>query len=290
MKILELKNINYTYGRGTPFEKHALKDVSLSIEKGKITGIIGHTGSGKSTLVSILVGLNKPDTGELLFNGANVWEESKHPKGVKYNIGLVMQYPEYQLFDETVFDDICYAPRNMQLSEDEIKERVREAALYTGLSEQILSKSPFDLSGGQKRRAAIAGVLAMRPGVLVLDEPAAGLDPQGRAEILGGLRSYRDSMGTSIIIVSHSMEDIARYCDDIIVMNNGSVRMHGNAQDVFSDASMLTECGLTMPDITYICKKLKEQGMPIDDTVLTIEDACRQIHSCLEKKRGEAHA
>ena len=290
MKILDLKNISYTYGRGTPFERRALNGVDLSVEQGSITGIIGHTGSGKSTLVQILVGLLKPDEGELYFGSVNVWENPKKPQGVKFNIGLVMQYPEYQLFDETVLDDIAYAPKNMKLTPAEIDERVKEAAAYTGLTDDLLDKSPFELSGGQKRRVAIAGVLAMRPKVLVLDEPAAGLDPKGRAEILGGLRAYRDKMGITVVIVSHSMEDIARYCDDIVVMDSGKVKIHGPAELVFSEPSSLRDSGLNIPDITYITQKLREGGMPIKGTVLTVEDACREISRALNGRRGANHA
>lgn len=288
--MIELKNINYTYGIGTPFEKQALKNVNLSIKSGVVTGIIGHTGSGKSTLVQILVGLLKPDDGLFTFQEKNVWEDPKKPNGVKFNIGLVMQYPEYQLFDETVISDIGFAPRNMGLSDDEISERVKEAALYTGLSDEILQKSPFELSGGQKRRAAIAGVIAMRPKVLVLDEPAAGLDPKGRAEILGGLRTYCDRMGASVVIVSHSMEDIARYCDDIIVMNNGTVAMQGGTDEVFSHSEQLLEYGLNIPNITRICKMLAENGMPIDRTVLTVEEAREIILELMKNKREEKNA
>ncbi len=284
MTILELKNINYIYGRGTPFEKQALNDVSLCVEEKKLTGIIGHTGSGKSTLVQIMVGLLKADSGELIFDGKDVWENPKKPQGAKFNIGLVMQYPEYQLFDETVRADIGYAPRNMGLSDAEISTRVKEAALYTGLTEDILDKSPFELSGGQKRRVAIAGVLAMRPKVLVLDEPAAGLDPKGRAEILGGLRSYCDKVGASIVIVSHSMEDIARYCDNIVVLKGGSVAMSGNARRVFSNPISLDACGLNVPSITRICKTLHDMGMPINDTVLTVEEAAEQILACFRRE------
>ena len=290
MEILKLDHISYTYGRGTPFEKTAIKDLSVSIEQGKITGIIGHTGSGKSTLVQIMVGLIKADEGDLVYNGINVWENPKKPQGIKFNIGLVMQYPEYQLFDETVYDDIAYAPRNMKLSDQEVKERVCEAASYTGIGQELFPQSPFELSGGQKRRVAIAGILAMRPRVLVLDEPAAGLDPKGRAEILGGLRSYCDRTGTSIVIVSHSMEDIARYCDDIIVMNDGRVKIHGPAEVVFSQPEQLLGYGLNIPDITYICRRLKEAGMPISDTVLTIEQASKLIKLCFDEKRRERNA
>ena len=290
MKILDLKNISYTYGSGTPFERLALNGVELSIEEGSITGIIGHTGSGKSTLVQILVGLLKPDEGELFFDSKNVWQNPKRPQGVRFNIGLVMQYPEYQLFDETVLDDIAYAPKNMKLSPEEIDERVKEAAVYTGLTEDILNKSPFELSGGQKRRVAIAGVLAMRPKVLVLDEPAAGLDPKGRAEILGGLRAYRDKMGITVVIVSHSMEDIARYCDDIVVMDSGKVKIHGSAEVVFSDPKTLKNSGLNIPDITYITQELRKHGLPIKGTVLTVEDACREISLALNGKRGDSRA
>ncbi len=290
MVILELENISYTYGKGTPFEKKALCDVSLSIDKGSVTGIIGHTGSGKSTLVEIMVGLLKSDSGVLYFDGKNVWENPKKPKGAKFNIGLVMQYPEYQLFDETVMADIAYAPKNMGLSDDEIHERVKEAALYTGLPDEILQKSPFELSGGQKRRVAIAGVLAMRPKVLVLDEPAAGLDPKGRAEILGGLRSYCDKIGSSIVIVSHSMEDIARYSDNIIVMSEGSVVMQGKTRDIFSQPEKLEGFGLSVPSITKICTKLRRCGMPLDLTPLTVEEASDAVLKCLKNNGGRANA
>ena len=290
MKILELNHVNYTYGAGTPFQKKALDDVSLQIESGKVTGIIGHTGSGKSTLVSILVGIIKPDSGEFIFDSQNVWQNPKHPTNIRFNIGLVMQYPEYQLFDETVREDIAFAPKNMNLSKEEIEERVNEAALYTGLTEEILSKSPFDLSGGQKRRAAIAGVLAMRPRVLVLDEPAAGLDPKGRAEILGGLRTYGEKMGASVVIVSHSMEDIARYCDNIIVMNNGHVELYGSTAEVFSQPETLKKCGLNIPNVTHICRRLKECGFPIDGTILTVEDAAELIVREFKKKQEEKNA
>ena len=290
MNVLELKNVKYTYGKSTPFEKLAINDVSLAIQSGKITGIIGHTGSGKSTLVQILVGLLPPDEGELIYDSVNVWENPKKPQGLKFNIGLVMQYPEYQLFDETVLDDIAYAPRNMKLSEEEIKERVYESARYTGITDDLLSKSPFDLSGGQKRRVAIAGVMAMRPKVLVLDEPAAGLDPKGRAEILGGLRAYCDQTGISIVIVSHSMEDIARYCDDIIVMNDGKVELHGSAELVFENEQLLESFGLKVPNITHICRELRNKGINIDKTVLTVKQACSMIKACFEEKRRNSRA
>ena len=284
MDIIKLENVSYIYGADTPFEKKALDSINLTVKKGSITGIIGHTGSGKSTLVQILVGLLKP-CGTYYFDSHNVWENEKKPQGVKFNVGLVMQYPEYQLFDETVYEDIAYAPKNMGLSDEEIHQRVREAAIYTGLSVEILNKSPFELSGGQKRRAAIAGVLAMRPSVLVLDEPAAGLDPRGREEILGGLRSYRDRIGATVIIVSHSMEDMAKYCDDIIVLKDGRVSFTGTSAEVFSDSSRLVECGLNVPQITEICKKLKEKGLDLDQTVLNVEDAARIIKELFDKKR-----
>lgn len=290
MTVLELKNINYTYGKDTPFEKKALDNVSLSIKSGAVTGIIGHTGSGKSTLVQVMVGLLKQDEGTFLFEGNDVWENPKKPTGVRFNIGLVMQYPEYQLFDETVISDIGFAPRNMGLDENEINERVKEAALYTGLGDDILFKSPFELSGGQKRRAAIAGVIAMRPKVLVLDEPAAGLDPKGRTEILGGLRTYCDRMGASVVIVSHSMEDIARYCDNIIVMNKGRVALEGTTEEVFSHTDVLHLCGLKVPNITNICSLLREGGMPIDKTVLTIEQAREIILDLIQKKKEDTNA
>ena len=239
-EIIKVENVSYIYSKGTPFQKYALDNVSVSFEKGKITGLIGHTGSGKSTLVSLLNGLNKPTEGRILLDGIDIWEKPKEIAKIRFKVGLVMQYPEYQLFEDTVLADIGFGPRNQGLSDEEVKQRTLDAIRFTGIGKEILDKSPFDLSGGQKRRVAIAGVIAMRPDVLVLDEPAAGLDPRGRREILGGLRKLVEETGTTIILVSHSMEDMAHYCDNVVVMNNSRLYKSGTVEEVFSLGSELT--------------------------------------------------
>ena len=266
--ILELQNVSYRYGVGTPFEKVALDDVSVAFERGKITGLIGHTGSGKSTLVQLLNGLLRPKTGKILLDGVDIWEKPKKIAAIRYRVGLVMQYPEYQLFDDTVRADIGFAPRNMGLSNEEIEERVKEAAAFVGLDDALLDQSPFALSGGQKRRAAIAGTIAMRPDVLVLDEPAAGLDPIGRSEILGGLRAYQQAYGTTVILVSHSMEDMAQYCDRIVALNNSKLFMEGTVEEVFSRAAELSEAGLDIPIVARIALSLQRAGVPLSGKAL----------------------
>lgn len=271
MNVIELKGVSYVYSAGTPFQKNALNDINVAFERGKVTGLIGHTGSGKSTLVNLLNGLNKPTSGVVLLDGNDIWERPKEISKVRFRVGLVMQYPEYQLFDETVRDDIGFAPRNQGLSEDEIEERVREAAEMTGIGEDLLDKSPFELSGGQKRRVAIAGVLAMRPEVLVLDEPAAGLDPQGRREILGTLTSYAKSGNTTVILVSHSMEDMAYYCDNVVVMNNSEIFKTGTVDEIFSDAEKLSEIGLDVPVVSKIAAKLRSAGVNIEGCLYTVD-------------------
>jgi energy-coupling factor transport system ATP-binding protein len=277
MNVLELKGVSYVYSKGTPFQKVALDNIDVSFEKGKITGLIGHTGSGKSTLVNLLNGLNKPSEGEVLLLGKNIWEKPKEITSVRYRVGLVMQYPEYQLFEETVRQDIGYAPKNQGLSDEEIEERVREAIKFTGLSEDILDKSPFELSGGQKRRVAIAGIIAMRPEVLVLDEPAAGLDPRGRREILGGLSLYVKERGASIILVSHSMEDMAYYCDNVVVMNKAKVFKVGTVDEVFSDADELSNIGLDVPMVAKIAENLKKSGINLKGKLYTVEGVKKAI-------------
>ena len=271
MAKLEVKNVSFYYGKGTPFQKKALDDVSVSFEKGKITGLIGRTGSGKSTLVNLLNGLYKPESGEILLDGVNIWENPSEISRIRYKVGLVMQYPEYQLFEETVRRDIAFAPKNQGLSDLEIAERVHEAARFTGISEDLLEKSPFELSGGQKRRVAIAGILAMKPEVLVLDEPAAGLDPRGRREILGGLCEYVKASGTTLILVSHSMEDMAYYCDNVVVMNNAKLYKSGSVDEVFSTAAELEKIGLDVPVISKISSSLKKMGIPLEGKLYTIE-------------------
>ena len=271
MNIIELKGVSYVYSKGTPFQKTALDNVNVSFEKGKITGLIGHTGSGKSTLVNLLNGLNKPTEGQVLLDGVDIWEKPKEIAKIRYRVGLVMQYPEYQLFDETVRLDIGFAPRNQGLSDEEVAACVAEAARFTGIGEDLLEKSPFELSGGQKRRVAIAGILAMQPDVLVLDEPAAGLDPRGRREILGGLVEYVKERNTTIILVSHSMEDMAYYCDNVVVMNQGKVYRSGTVEEIFSDADTLSDIGLDVPSVAKIASALRKNGFTLDGELYTVD-------------------
>ena len=274
---LELKNISVVYGEGTPFRKAALDNINTSFKQGRITGIIGHTGSGKSTLASLLNGLSKPTEGEVLLFGENIWAKPKEMVKIRSRVGLVFQYPEYQLFDETVESDIAFGPTNMGLSDDEIKSRVKLAAEFCGISERDLKRSPFELSGGQKRRAAIAGVLAMRPEILVLDEPAAGLDPKGREEILGGLTEYKNTYGATLIIISHSMEDIACYADDILVMKDGRVYMQGDVQEIFMQAEKLFDAKLDLPQITKLFIELKKRNLCESTDVYTVGYAKKEI-------------
>ena len=285
MAKIELQNVSYIYGEGTPFEVRALDDVSLFVREGTVTGIIGHTGSGKSTLVQLLNGLSRPTKGTVLLDGEDIWSKPKEMKQIRCRVGLVMQYPEYQLFEETVREDIAFGPKNMGLSAQEIEERVTEAAAFAGLDPALLEESPFDLSGGQKRRAAIAGIMAMRPEVLVLDEPAAGLDPRGRDAILRGMREYKEKSGATVIIVSHSMEDMARFCDDIIVMAHSRVVMQGSCNEVFSRSQELAAVGLDIPEISTVCNRLRAMGVEIDEGIFTVEDAVASLSRILEKKR-----
>ena len=276
-EILKIENLSFVYGKGTPFEKVALDNVSVSFEKGKITGLIGHTGSGKSTLVNLLNGLYKPTSGKVFLDGKDIWENPKEISKIRYRVGLVMQYPEYQLFDETVRADIGFGPRNLGLSPEEVEERVIEAARFAGVGADLLDKSPFELSGGQKRRVAIAGIIAIRPDVLVLDEPAAGLDPRGRREILGSLRNYVNQIGASVILVSHSMEDMAHYCDNVVVMNSAKVYRTGTVENIFSEAESLVSVGLDVPMISRVCEELKRRGIALDGELYTVEGAKRAI-------------
>lgn len=284
MSIIELVDVGFIYGKKTPYEIHALKNINLKIEEGKIAGIIGHTGSGKSTLVQMFNGLIKPDSGKVFVNGVDIWKKPKEISKVRFTVGMVMQYPEYQLFADTVWEDIAYGPKNMKLSEEEIKERVEKSAYFCGISKETLEKSPFDLSGGQKRRVALAGIMAMDPDVLVLDEPAAGLDPKGRREILGGIKEYREKSGKSVVIVSHSMEDMAMYCDTIAVMSRGEMVMHDSCEEVFSKKQILTDAGLDVPEITNVVHLLNEKGIDIPTSIYTVDGAIKAI---LEKLRGE---
>ena len=288
MNALELKNITYTYSKKTPFEKKALDDVSVSFEDGRINGLIGHTGSGKSTLVQMMNGLLRPDAGQVLLFGQDIWQEPKKINAVRFRVGLVFQYPEYQLFEETSRRDIEFGPRNMGLSDEEIKRRVESAAEFVGLAPELLDRAPFDLSGGQKRRIALAGVLAMEPDVLVLDEPAAGLDPMGREEILGGLRSYQRQKKNTVIIVSHSMEDVAVYCDRLTVLCRGRVFAEGSCAEVFRRERELTEIGLGVPQITRLTHLMRERGIDIRDDLYTVEDVRRELARMLPRRGGGA--
>ena len=279
---LSLKKICYTYGAKTPYEIKALDNVSLDIKKGKITGIIGHTGSGKSTLVQLLNGLVRPDSGQVLLDGEDIWAKPKEISKVRYRVGLVMQYPEYQLFEETVEKDIGFGPKNIGLDESEIKKRVYQAAEFAGVPVDILEKSPFDLSGGQKRRVAIAGIMAMEPEVLVLDEPAAGLDPRGKKHILEGIREYQRRTGSSVVVVSHSMEDMASLCDELIVMSGARVVMQGSCKEVFSRASELQDIGLDIPHITKLMVAVRSRGFDVGDGVFTVDDAYDELIKLLK--------
>ena len=269
-EIIKVENVSYIYSKGTPFQKTALDNVSIGFEKGKITGLIGHTGSGKSTLVSLLNGLSRPQEGRILLDGVDIWENPKDIAKIRFRVGVVMQYPEYQLFEDTVWSDIGFGPRNQGLGEEEVKKRTLDAIRFTGINSDILEKSPFDLSGGQKRRVAIAGIIAMRPEVLVLDEPAAGLDPRGRREILGGLRKLVEETGTTIILVSHSMEDMAHYCDNVVVMNGAHVYANGTVKEVFSLGSELSSIGLDVPLVSKIADELIRRGVDLDGTLYTV--------------------
>ena len=284
-EIIKVENVSYIYGKGTPFQKLALDNVSIGFEKGKITGLIGHTGSGKSTLVSLLNGLSKPTEGKVLLNGVDIWDKPKEIAKIRFKVGVVMQYPEYQLFDDTVWSDIGFGPRNQGLDPEEVRQRTVDAIRFTGISKDLLDKSPFDLSGGQKRRVAIAGVIAMKPDVLVLDEPAAGLDPRGRREILGGLRKLVEETGTTIILVSHSMEDMAHYCDNVVVMNSARVYKSGSVSEIFSLGSELSEIGLDVPLISKIADELIRRGIPLEGTLYTVDGVKNAIIEYARKGR-----
>lgn len=270
--ILEIKKLNYVYSAGTPFEHKALENVSFRVDRGEFIGIIGHTGSGKSTLMQQLNGLLKPTSGSVILDGQDIWSDKKLTRQARFRVGLVFQYPEYQLFEETVYRDIAFGPKNMGLSEEEVDRRVREAAACVGLTEKQLEVSPFDLSGGQKRRVAIAGVIAMEPEVLILDEPTAGLDPMGRAEILGNIEAYRKSRNATIMMVSHSMEDVARLTDRLLVMSGSHLVMDGTPAEVFVHAQQLLDMGLNIPQVTQVFLHLKQLGLDVPN-VYTIDQA-----------------
>ena len=286
MTVLETKELSYIYSAGSPFERQALKDVSVRFEQGELVGIIGHTGSGKSTLIQHLNGLLRPTAGQVLLEGHDIWEKPKEIRAVRFRVGMVFQYPEYQLFEETVRRDIAFGPRNMGLSEEEIAVRVQRAAEAVGLRPELLDKSPFELSGGEKRRAAIAGVMAMEPEVLILDEPTAGLDPRGREQVLAQIRRYRQEHGTTVLLVSHSMEDVASLADRVLVMHEGRVAMLAPTEEVFSRAEELSAMGLSVPAVTRIFMGLRERGFDVGGNAYTVEQAVRRLLPLLGK--GEA--
>ena len=283
--VLEVKALTHTYSAGTPFEHKAIDNVDLEVMPGEFLGIIGHTGSGKSTLIQHLNGLLRPTDGQILLDGTDIWERPKEIRKVRFQVGLVFQYPEYQLFEETVYKDISFGPKNMGLEGEEIDCRVRRAAAVAGIDEEMLEKSPFELSGGQKRRVAIAGVIAMEPKVLILDEPTAGLDPRGREAILAQLRSYHKQKGNTVILVSHSMEEIARNVDRIVVMSHSHKLMDGTPEEVFSRADELLQVGLDVPQVTKVAMELQKRGLLADSSVYTIDELVRRL---LALKGGEA--
>ncbi|HJB98030.1 MAG TPA: energy-coupling factor transporter ATPase [Candidatus Acutalibacter pullicola] len=284
MAILETKDLTYRYSPGTPFAKTAVEQVNIQVEQGEFLGVIGHTGSGKSTLIQMLNGLLRPTSGQVLLDGADIWAEPKKIRQVRFRVGMVFQYPEYQLFEETVLKDIMFGPKNMGLNDQEAEERAREAAHFTGLKEELLEKSPFELSGGEKRRAAIAGVIAMDPDVLILDEPTAGLDPRGRDVLLAQITQYHKTRGNTVLLVSHSMEDIGRTADRILVMNGGHAAILDATKAVFARGPELEAMGLRVPQITKIVQELGKMGLPVDPSTLTVDDALHQLIPLLKRK------
>ncbi len=282
---MELKNVTYTYGPGTVYEVHAIENINLNIDVGEFIGIIGHTGSGKSTLIQHFNGLMRPTSGQVLFDGKDIWSEGYNLRQLRSNVGLVFQYPEYQLFEETVLKDVCFGPKNQGLTDDQAREKAIAALGQVGVSEDLFEKSPFELSGGQKRRVAIAGVLAMDPKVLILDEPTAGLDPKGRDEILDQIKYLHEKRGITIILVSHSMEDVARYASRLIVMNDAKKVFDHTPREVFAHYKELEKMGLAAPQVTYIMHKLKERGLKVDVEATTVEEAKTSILKALGRER-----
>lgn len=283
--ILETRGLTHVYGAGTPFERTALDHIDLRVEQGEILGIIGHTGSGKSTLIQHFNGLLKPTAGEILLDGQSIWDaKGKCDRTTRFRVGLVFQYPEYQLFEETIAKDIAFGPANMGLGQSEIDERVKEAMAFVGLAPELAGQSPFALSGGQKRRVAIAGVIAMRPEVLILDEPTAGLDPAGRDEIFAEIRQYHDQTGATILFVTHSMEDAARMADRMLVMNHAEIMLLGSPREVFSHAKEIIAAGLDIPEITKVILELNRRGIALDPSIFTVEEAVRAIRAYKEGK------
>lgn len=285
--IIEVKDLCHVYSAGTPFQFEALHHIDFSIEKGEFLGIIGHTGSGKSTLLQHLNGLLKPTEGDILLGGESIWKDKQTTRAARFRVGLVFQYPEYQLFEDTVYRDIAFGPKNMGLKEEEIRRRVLRAANFVGLEEADLEKSPFDLSGGQKRRAAIAGVIAMEPEIVVFDEPTAGLDPAGCASLLENITAYREETGATILMVSHSMDDVARLADRLLVLNEGSIALSGSPAEVFAQSELLERIGLAVPQVTQLFLRLRRLGLAVDPATYTIDDALAQLRRL---KGGRADA
>ncbi|MDD6219496.1 MAG: energy-coupling factor transporter ATPase [Clostridia bacterium] len=277
MTVLKTENLTHYYSNGMSGEVAAIKNINIEIEKGELVGIIGHTGSGKSTLLQHFNGLLKPDAGRVLLEGRDIWESKESIRSARFKVGLCFQYPEYQLFEETVYKDIAFGPKNMGLDNAETDRRVRRAAQFVGLRDEYLEKSPFDLSGGEKRRAAIAGVMAMEPEVLILDEPTAGLDPHGREKILALVKAYREQTGNTVMMVSHSMEDVAKIADRVLVLNNSEVAMFGTVAEVYSKSAELSEMGLSVPQITKIFSALRERGFAVSDSVFTVEQGVSEL-------------
>lgn len=283
MAILKTEHLTYSYSTGTPFEVTAIEDINIEIEPGELVAVIGHTGSGKSTLIQHFNGLLKPQSGKVYVDGQDIWESRKTLRASRFAVGLCFQYPEYQLFEETVYKDIAFGPKNMKLSEEEIDRRVREAARFIGVTDEMLEKSPFDLSGGEKRRVAIAGVMAMEPKILILDEPTAGLDPHGRDTILGLIRNYREETGRTVMIVSHSMDDVAKIATKVLVINDRHVAMYGTVSEIYARSEELVAMGLDIPQVTKVFLGLKENGIPVRTDVFTVEQARAELRSLREK-------
>ena len=283
---IKIKHLTHIYNEGMPFEKMALNDINIEINTGEFVGIIGHTGSGKSTLIQMFNGLLKPTKGEVLVNNENINGDKVNKKEIRQKVGLVFQYPEYQLFEMTIKDDVAFGPKNLGLSKEEVEARVKYALEAVGLDESYYEKSPFELSGGQKRRVAIAGVLAMKPEILILDEPTAGLDPKGRNELFEQLQKMHKELGLTIVLISHSMEDVARYVEKLFVLYKGKIAYQGTPREVFANGKKLEEIGLGMPQIRYVMEALKEKGMNVSEDVLTVEEAASQLIEYL-KTKGE---
>lgn len=290
MAVIKTEHLTHCYSRGTPFEKTAVNDINLEIEEGELVGVIGHTGSGKSTLIQHLNGLLKPDGGKVYVDGIDIFESKEILQKTRFKVGLVFQYPEYQLFEETVEKDIAFGPRNLGMSEEEIKAAVTYAMECVGLSDKYRQKSPFELSGGQKRRVAIAGVIAMRPKVLILDEPTAGLDPKGRDRILSLIDSYHRAQNNTVLLVSHSMEDIAKYASKVLVMNHGNVFSYGTVEETFSHAEEIEKIGLSVPQITKLFYALAEAGYSADEHVYSVDRAQELLLQMISRKGGTPHA